>query len=192
METNDQVVQEMVAVTPVAAPGSVPDHQPGEAPLTIGLSDSGVKKTEVPAYAHEQKPADLTLLDRGSLLAQKDLPRKRLYVEAFGGVVCLQEMKSIERDAYEAALVIKLRGKNGKEKREVTTHNIRAKLICRMVIDEAGQRIFTDEDAALLGQLPAADMDRLWTAAQTLSGVTEDDIEELAGNSDSSLGASSA
>lgn len=189
MESKSEVVQEMVSVAPVGAPGSVPERTPGEVPQTLPL---GEKKSELPSFAHEQRPEGAALLNRASMLAEKDKPRKRLYVEAFGGIVCMQEMKSIERDAYEASLVIKLRGKGGKEKREVTTHNIRAKLVCRMVIDENGARVFTDEDAALLGQLPAADMDRLWTAAQALSGVTEEDIEELAGNSDNSLGASSA
>jgi hypothetical protein len=163
----DGVVEGMVPVKPVAAPGSIPD-----------IARPKAAKRALPPGTTSELPAGATLLDRTAIVAQKDKPRRRLYVPAFGGTVCLLAMKSVERDAYEASLVLQVEG----GKQTFTTQNIRAKLVCRMIVDEFGSRVFTDEDADLLGELPADEMDKLWAAGQSLSGVSEADVKVLAGN----------
>lgn len=168
---NAPLVDGMVPVGVKSAPGVVPDSQLAAQPAA----------SKLPAGVSEQKPDGAPVLGRSAILAQKDKPRRRLYVpmDSWGGTVVLQEMRSKERDAYEQSLVI--RSPDG-VKQVVSTTNIRAKLCVRVIIDEEGNRVFTDEDAEMLGQLPAAEMDRLWTAAQALSGVSNADVKALAGN----------
>jgi hypothetical protein len=60
--------------------------------------------------------------------------------------------------------------------------NIRAKLVALTVVDEDGNRIFSDEDAEALGKKSAAALDRIFAVAQRLSGLRPEDVEELAGN----------
>jgi hypothetical protein len=45
--------------------------------------------------------------------------------------------------------------------------------------------LFTDEDVAALGQRSAAALERVFDAASRLSGLSAEDMEELAKNSES-------
>ncbi len=54
----------------------------------------------------------------------------------------------------------------------------------RSIVDEGGNRVFRDQDAALLQRKSASALMRLFNVASRLSGVGDDDVEELVGNSD--------
>jgi hypothetical protein len=60
--------------------------------------------------------------------------------------------------------------------------NIRAKLVALTVVDEEGNRIFSDSDASALGKKSAAALDRVFEVAQRLSGLRPEDVEELSKN----------
>jgi len=117
------------------------------------------------------------LLSRDDILNAQDLPTERVYVDPWGGEVLVRGLTAAERDEYEASIV-----RRKGQKTEVDMRNIRAKLVVRCVVDENGQRVFRDEDAELLGQKSAAAVDRIFEVAQRLSGLSNRDIEELAGN----------
>ena len=67
----------------------------------------------------------------------------------------------------------------------VSLDNIRAALCVRAIVDDEGNRLFKDGEAKLLGRKSAKAMDRIYSVASRLNGVSEADVEELAGNSDS-------
>jgi hypothetical protein len=83
-------------------------------------------------------------------------------------------MTGRQRDEFEASLMER-RGK----KQVVNTANVRAKLVARTVIDEAGKRLFTDGDVATLGEKSGAAIDRIYAVAARLSGISEEDVEDL-------------
>jgi len=66
----------------------------------------------------------------------------------------------------------------------VNLANVRARLCAISIVDETGKRMFSDEDVRALGRKSAAALDRVFAAAQRLSGLTDEDVEELAKNSD--------
>ena len=72
------------------------------------------------------------------------------------------------------------RGRN----RRINLRNIRARLLARALCNADGSRKCSDGDAAWLGTKNAAVIDRLFSTAQRLSGVRDEDVEELAGNSE--------
>jgi hypothetical protein len=84
-----------------------------------------------------------------------------------------------ERDALEASM-IKGKGK----KAQVNLENLRAKVVARCVVDEDGVHIFSDADIPALGKKSAAALNRVYEVAQRLSGITDDDVEELTKNSE--------
>lgn len=89
--------------------------------------------------------------------------------------VWVQGMSGTERDAWEKSLIVG-RGK----RRDVNTENVRAKLAARcLVTAPGGDRLFTDDEAALLGALPAAVLNPIFEKAQRLSGVSDEDLDEL-------------
>ncbi|HVS37201.1 MAG TPA: hypothetical protein VMS17_16685 [Gemmataceae bacterium] len=85
------------------------------------------------------------------------------------------EMKGTERDEYEAGLVTF--SPDGK-RRETNLANVRAKIACKCLVTEAGERVFTDADAEAVGELGAAALDRIYEAAARLSGMRRGDEEE--------------
>jgi hypothetical protein len=101
--------------------------------------------------------------------------------------VWIQGMSGKQRDAWEASLVVG-RGK----RRRTDAANIRARLAVRCIFDKpGGARVFTDAEAEILGNLPAAILNPIFEMAQRLSGVGDDDIDELKKISEGEAGSDS-
>ena len=118
------------------------------------------------------------LLTREAILQAKDLPYEDVAVPEWGGKVRVRALTGAERDRFEASIV-EQRGKAGPR---LNTANIRAKLVALCCVDEQGNRLFSDEDAELLGRKSAAALNRVFEVAQRLSGLTQADMEELEKN----------
>lgn len=82
-------------------------------------------------------------------------------------VVSVRGMRGFERDAFESSMFVE--GEEGK--RMVDTKNLRARLVSLCVVDEKGDRLFSEAEAESLGAIDAAALDALYTAAQRLSGI---------------------
>lgn len=120
-------------------------------------------------------------LNRDAFLsARAPLPRQTVQIPELGGDVIVQGLTGKQRDQYEASCVIQK-----KNERRFNLIDARAKLVALSVVDEGGKRLFTDADLPTLSALPAAIVDRIFTVAQKLSGITDQDIDELGQNSDS-------
>jgi hypothetical protein len=119
----------------------------------------------------------MAFLSRDEILQAQDLPTEDVPVPEWGGVCRVRGLTGAERDAFEQSIV-ETRGKNTR----MNLRNIRAKLVALTVVDEDGNRIFSDEDAEALGKKSAAALDRIFAVAQRLSGLRPEDVEELAGN----------
>lgn len=130
--------------------------------------------------------AKVKLLNREAILKADDLPKELVEVPEWGGYVYVRTLTGLERDAFEES-VTQQRGKSIK----MNLRNIRAKLVALSVVDEGGKRIFSDADAKFLGEKSASALDRIFEVAQRLSGLRDEDVEELAKNSEEDLNAGS-
>ena len=131
-------------------------------------------KSEKSGDAPEQ--SHLKLLGKDDILSADDLKYEIVPVPEWGGSVRVRSLPSEERDAYEQSCLV---GK-GKDQR-VTYENIRAKLCSRTIVDDGGERIFSDADIALLGKKSAAALMRVFEAASRLSALNKEDVDKLAG-----------
>lgn len=113
------------------------------------------------------------MLSRADLL-RASLPQETVYVKELKDSVIVRGMTGRERDAFEASCLV-AKGR----KREINTLDMRAKLVALCCIDEKGQRLFSDEDVAVLGDVRADVIDRLFSVAQRLSGLRDEDVDEL-------------
>jgi hypothetical protein len=120
----------------------------------------------------------------------KLLPWERVDLPEFGPgkYWIVQGMGGTERDAWEKSL-IRGRGK----KRDVDTENVRARLAVKTIKQppdgfdassgkgEAPRmpRMFQDSDAAMVGQARVDVVGRIYEVAQRLSGVSDEDADEL-------------
>ena len=120
----------------------------------------------------------MSLLSKTAILAAQDLQTEDVEVPEWGGAVRVRSFTGRERDAFEASMV---RG-DGRD-RKVDLTNMRARLVGLTVIDETGQRLFTDDEVDLLGAKSGAALDRVFAVAQKLNGLSGADEEELSKNS---------
>ena len=120
----------------------------------------------------------MTLLSKTAILAAQDLQTEDVEVPEWGGAVRVRSFTGRERDAFEASMV---RGEGRDRKVDLT--NMRARLVGLTVIDETGQRLFTDDEVDLLGAKSGAALDRIFAIAQKLNGLSGADVEELSKNS---------
>lgn len=121
------------------------------------------------------------MLGREAILQVDDLAQEVVEVPEWGGAVLVRGLTGSERDAFEQDIVQMRR--NGKAMTtEIDMHNIRAKLCVRCMVDEDGERLFSDADMEALGRKSAQALQRVFDVAQRLSGLTSEDVEELAKN----------
>jgi hypothetical protein len=119
------------------------------------------------------------------------------------GQVIIIELSGKERDAFEADMVqVSSNGNN-----KINLRNIRAKLVARCVVNpddfdikevwkngyvdgytamlkegHTVTRMFNDVETNDLGDVSATALQRVFEAAQRLSGITKEDVKELAGD----------
>jgi hypothetical protein len=111
---------------------------------------------------------------RDVLLAATAPPTEVVALPELKISVTVRGMTGAERDAFEASCI---EGKG--RKREFSMKNLRAKMVAYCCIDEQGHRVFTDIDALALGAVRADVIDRLFGVAQRLSGMRDQDVDEL-------------
>ena len=117
------------------------------------------------------------LLNKDQIKSVSDLETQEVDVPEWGGTVRLKSLTGTERDRFEAS-VVQGQGRNT----TVNMQNLRAKLVALSAIDEQGNPLFTEEDVKWLGGKSAKALNRLFNAAQSLSGLSESDVKELTAN----------
>lgn len=123
-----------------------------------------------------------TFLTAADILAAVDLERETVPVPEWGGQICVRGMTGAERDTYEATL-LSVKGTDvALDKAGMTSARARICAMC-MIDPETGKRLFTDAQVADLGKKSGRALDRVFSVAQRLSGITKADIDELRKNS---------
>lgn len=120
----------------------------------------------------------MAVLTRDQIMAAEDLTTEIVPVPEWGGEVIVKALTGRERDAFEASIA----GERSGRRVKMDLENVRARFVATCVVDEKGQPLFYPSDVALLGEKSAAALQRVFEAGQRLSGLTNDDVEELAKN----------
>lgn len=110
----------------------------------------------------------MTLLNKSQILAASDRMTEDLEVKEWGGTVRISTMSASDRDKWEQDTY-------GGEKTK--TEDFRARFVALCLVDEKGDRLFTDKDVAQLGAKSAAALDRVFRAAQKLNALGDAAIE---------------
>jgi hypothetical protein len=130
-------------------------------------------------------------LSRDAILGVSDLQTEKVPVPEWGDEVIVRGLTGEELDAYQGS---RRQIRNaGTPQAEVVfiQDNARAGLLVKCLIDEHGDRLFTDQDAGLLGMKNGKVLDRLYDVAARLSGLSEEEQEEMEGNSEAATDDSS-
>lgn len=140
--------------------------------------------------------------DRDLLLSAQatTLPREKVSVPELGAgkVLWIQGMSGTDRDSYESSLLVQ-KGRRS----SVNLQDVRAKLVVRCAIDGPPEgwkegsapwpaaRLFRDEEFGQVSKIRGDVLGRLYSVAQRLSGLTDEDIDELGKSSETAPGTSS-
>jgi hypothetical protein len=121
----------------------------------------------------------MSLLSKGEIFAADDRVFEDVDVPEWGGTVRLRGLNGTERDAYEASMQKQVGGKQVQDLR-----NFRARLVALSAINEDGTTMFEQNEVAALAKRSSVALSRLFDAACRLSGITDEDVKDLEGNSE--------
>jgi hypothetical protein len=129
----------------------------------------------------------MAILTRDEILKADDMKTERVDVPEWGGTVIVKSLSGRQRDEFEGSMIEQRRGKA-----VMNTANMRAKLVAWSVVDETGDRLFTNGDITDLGEHSASAVNRIYTVAAKMSGLSDEDVDEMVGKSERSPGSSSS
>lgn len=120
----------------------------------------------------------------------EDIAREPVEVPEWGVTVWVRTLSGDDRDAFEHWVAVRRQEADG-ERDRFDARGFRAMVAIFSTTDEAGNRLFTTADADWLGQKSGEALDRIFTAADRLSGFSGSAKETARGNSDATPSAGS-
>lgn len=124
-------------------------------------------------------------LTREAILGADDIQTETVDVPGWGDKVTVKGLTGAELDDYQNSV---RRFRAGQVE---MLGNGRAKLLVRTLVDDSGRRLFEDKDAAALGKKSGRIIDQLYDVAARLSGLSEEEQDEMEGNSEAAESAAS-
>ncbi|MEV6737873.1 phage tail assembly chaperone [Streptomyces sp. NPDC051104] len=132
-------------------------------------------------------------LSRDGILGAVDIQTEKVFVPEWGDDVIVRGLTGEELDAFQGSIRQFRPTFDGKGMEPVLVQdNMRAKLLVKCLVDEAGERLFTDQDASALGAKNGAVIDRLYDVASRLSGLSEEEKAQMEGNSEAATDSGSS
>lgn len=125
------------------------------------------------------------LLTRDKVNQATDIEYEYVDVPEWGGTARVRGLTGTERDSYEASLVqvVQTSGRRGGGTTVLPKmENARARLVCMCLVDEEGNRLYADDQVGELAAKSGKALDRVFEVGSRLSGLSDEDMEELAGN----------
>lgn len=125
------------------------------------------------------------MLSKDQIKAIKDIRTEKVMVPEWeedeakkaDAFLLVRGLAGVERDEFESSMM-----ESRKKGVKMNLTNMRAKLIVKSVVDEDGNPYFSERDLEWLGRKSAAPLDRLYSVAAQLSGISDADMEELEKN----------
>lgn len=122
------------------------------------------------------------LLTKKQILDADDIKYVVVPVPEWGGDVRVKSLTGAERSDFESQ-VFEQRGEDVK----ANFKNYQVKLLVLAIVDEEGNQIFSESDVDILSVKSASAISRVFSAAQKLSGLRKEDIDDLTKKSSETL-----
>ena len=120
----------------------------------------------------------MAILTKEQIVAVNAITTEIVSVPEWGGDVLVKVMSGPERDAFESS-IFEQKGKDIQR----NLGNLRAKLVSKCLVDEKGNRLFSDKEIEIIGKKSAKVLDRIYEVCVKLNGIGPKDVEELTKNS---------
>ena len=129
----------------------------------------------------------LPFLKSEDLLKVDDRQFDDIEVPEWSSTIRILGLTATGRDEFEDSRRV---GKGKKER--VNLVNFRAGFLVRCIVDESFKRVFTDAQAVALGRKSSLVVSRLFNHATKLSGMTDEEVEEMESNLENEGGGDSS
>ncbi|MBB4126219.1 hypothetical protein GGR77_001509 [Xanthomonas translucens] len=111
----------------------------------------------------------MNLLSKQQILAADDRKTEDLEVKEWGGTVRISTMSASDRDKWEQDTY-------GGETTKMEDY--RARFVALCLVDEKGNRLFTDKEVAQLGAKSASALHSVFRVAQKLNAIGDAAVED--------------
>jgi len=142
-----------------------------------------MENNEVPMDTQVEETETLKLLSAEDILAADDIETRTIPVKEWGGAVMLRTMDGNVRDEYTELVQSRMVGE-GKDRKVGSYKGLTVSLLHRCLVKPDGSRLFTREQLIGLQKKSSAVTGRLVKIAQEMNGLTDDEVEKIAGNSE--------
>lgn len=123
----------------------------------------------------------MAVLSRKQIDAADDIKTETVPVPEWGGEVLLRSLSSKKRSEIEATLIA---SKNQKpDFRVEALKTLKERTVAAAMVDQAGNRLYSDKEIGLLGERSGDVIERLFNKVQELSGMDKDAVKRAEGNS---------
>lgn len=112
-------------------------------------------------------------LTREQIDAADDLTYEPVEVPEWGGTVLVRGLTGTERARFEGAMV--------RNPKRINLEDYQARLVVSCLVDGKGNQLYSAREVANLGRKSAVALNRVYEVAQRLSGLTDEDADELLG-----------
>ena len=123
---------------------------------------------------------------RATILESDDLPREKVECPEWNQTLHVRTLTGAEREEFETVVTKASNAKGGLDLR-----GLKIKLVLLTLCDEDGELLFDSTDQLVLNAKSSRVIDRIFQVSQRLSGLTNEDAEEMVKNSDSGQAAAS-
>lgn len=123
------------------------------------------------------------------ILEADDLIRERVEVPEWGGYVIVRTMTGGEKDRFQMATLTQHKGEIQTDLKKMK--HFRCRAVALTVIDDKGERLFTEHQVEKLAKKSAKALDRVYEVAAQLNGLAEGAAKEIEKNSEPSPDADS-
>ncbi|WP_432169049.1 hypothetical protein [Streptomyces sp. 1222.5] len=130
-------------------------------------------------------------LSRAAIVKANDIPSEPVEVpewrdpETGDCTVIVRGLTGDELDDYQASIRQFRKSLDGRGMEPVLIQQgMHAKLLVKCLVDDNGERLFEDNEAAELGAKSGRVLERLHDVAQRLSGLSDEEQEDMEGNSE--------
>lgn len=122
----------------------------------------------------------MALLNRDQILGADDLKREIVSVPEWGGEVLVSAVTGDARDELELQMFGP--GKTPEQRLK----SFRARIASLCIVDDSGNRLFTEADVEKLGRKSARALQRVARVAERLNGFSAAEVDDITKNSDPS------
>lgn len=129
---------------------------------------------------HEAPPPASRFATRDAIFGMDDRRYEELFIPEWDMKVKVRSLTAGERDRYEVNSIEEKSNGN----RSIKMRNLRSRMVVLVTCDEHCRPLFRSEDVDMLSGRSAAALQRIFEVGQRLAGMTKEDVDELAGNSE--------